>query len=259
MRKYGYLVVEGPHDVWFAYRILSVFGLEWVREFDKLDAFWHQLVPRSFPHKGDLQRRVPVPLFLSSDTHSIAIDSARGDTRLAATVLESWAVLDESKISGIGLILDADDPTNTVAGRFAAVRGLLAQLGIALPQVPGQVTPGSPRCGIFVLPDNSSPGTLETILLDCGKKQYPSLLAGAEHFVNAVDPEDDRFKGKDMNEFTKPAGRSKAVINCVASILKPGKAIQVSIQDNRWVRDETLNLDRVSAVKDFLAELLGLS
>ena len=31
MRKYGYLIVEGPHDVEFVYRLLSPFGLERVQ------------------------------------------------------------------------------------------------------------------------------------------------------------------------------------------------------------------------------------
>jgi hypothetical protein len=45
----------------------------------------------------------------------------------------------------------------------------------------------------------------------------------------------------------------------MASILKPGKAIQMSIQDNHWLREEAvLKLPRLLSIKDFLAKLFAL-
>ena len=57
MPKYGFLVVEGPHDVEFVYRLLNPFGLERVRLEKDLDDFMQPLVPRTFPHGGDLEKR----------------------------------------------------------------------------------------------------------------------------------------------------------------------------------------------------------
>jgi hypothetical protein len=55
-----------------------------------------------------------------------------------------------------------------------------------------------------------------------------------------------------------PAGRNKAMVGSIASILRPGRAIQVSLQDDRWLRDTALALPRVKAVQDFLLKLLEL-
>ena len=46
MPKYGYLVVEGPHDVEFVYRLLSPFGMSRVRLEKDLDPFFSPLIPR---------------------------------------------------------------------------------------------------------------------------------------------------------------------------------------------------------------------
>jgi hypothetical protein len=43
------------------------------------------------------------------------------------------------------------------------------------------------------------------------------------------------------------------VLDC---ILRPGRAVQVSLQDNRWLRDTALGLPRVRAVQEFLMNLL---
>jgi hypothetical protein len=62
----------------------------------------------------------------------------------------------------------------------------------------------------------------------------------------------------DLREIQKPAGRHKAIISSVASILRPGRAVQVSVQDNRWRHDSALSVPRVRAIQDFLTNLLEL-
>ncbi len=64
---------------------------------------------------------------------------------------------------------------------------------------------------------------------------------------------------EDLKELRKPAGRNKAVIGSMASILRPGRAVQVSIQDNRWLRDAALAIPRVKAVQDFLVNLFEMT
>ena len=61
---------------------------------------------------------------------------------------------------------------------------------------------------------------------------------------------------EDLDDLRKPAGRHKAIVGSMASILRPGKAVQVSLQDNRWLRDAALAIPRVKAVQDFLVSLL---
>jgi hypothetical protein len=45
----------------------------------------------------------------------------------------------------------------------------------------------------------------------------------------------------------------------MTSILRPGKAVQTSIQDNRWLRNQALAIPRIAAVQTFLTELFELS
>lgn len=260
MRQYGYLVVEGPHDIDFCARLLSTYQLRRVQLLSDLDPELRELVPRSFPHGGDLLKRVPVPLFLQNEQHVIAIHSAIGDSRLVQTLEETLSTMDHTLFSGLGLMLDADD-SQTAGQRFqrlcTALKALDALKKLALPEQAGKVCEGPPRLGIFVLPDNISQGTLENLLLESATTQYPDLLPAAERYVDdalqkALIPKTHR------DEINKPAGRNKAVIGAMAALFKPGKAIQTSIQDHDWVRGKALSIPRMHAVQKFLEVLFKL-
>ncbi len=160
-------------------------------------------------------------------------------------------------MTGVGILLDADSVA-TPASRYVAVRDRLRSRGFPFPDVEGTVTPGPPHMGGFVLPDNVTPGTLEHLLIDCATHAYPSLLATAITHVDAAIA-DSELTSEDKEDLFKPAGRNKAIVGSIASILRPGKAVQVSIQDNRWLRDTALNLPRVKAVQDFLVKLFELT
>ena len=116
----------------------------------------------------------------------------------------------------------------------------------------------TPRYGAFVLPDNQAQGTLEDILLECGGLVYPGLLSTATAHVNAAS-QDQSLLPEDLKELRKSAGRNKAIIGSVASVLRPGRAVQNSIQDNRWLRDAALAIPRVQAIQDFLVNLLEIA
>ena len=130
MPIYGYLVVEGPHDVEFVAQLLRPHGLARVQLERDLDAFFVPLVPRTYPPGGDLLKRVPVPLFLQSATHVMAVHSAVGNTRLIATIGENAVLLDVARLSAIGVLMDSDGVS--AIDRYNAVRdGLRAGLLIA--------------------------------------------------------------------------------------------------------------------------------
>ncbi len=258
MPKYGYLVVEGPHDVEFVYRLLSPFGFKRIKWLKDLDSFLRPLVPRKFPQDdGDLQKRMPVPLFLQNDSHAVAIHIAGGDSRLVEVVQENTLYLDYALVTGVGILLDSDKDVSATV-RFKAIKDAMSQKGFQLPANPGEIASGTPKYGAYVLPDNKGQGTLEDLLLDSAATVYPSLLASAARHVDAALL-DATLTGDDTKDIRKPAGNKKAIIGAMASILRPGKAVQVSIQDNRWLRNEALAQPRVKAVQDFLVNLLELS
>lgn len=257
MRKLGYLVVEGPHDVEFCYRLLSVAGLSRVQLLKDLDKDLEELVPRSFPHGGDLQKRVPVPLFLQNEQCAIAIHSAVGDSRLVATLQETLATLDASAFTGLGIMLDSDSE-KSASERYDALRQKVRQeIGLVMPDRAGTVSSDQPRLGAYVLPDNTSQGTLENLLLESAALQYPALLPAAADYVNTAW-HTGLIPANHQDDIRKPAGRNKAVIGAMASLFKPGKAVQTSIQDNDWLRSAALNLPSILAVQQFLAELFKL-
>lgn len=255
-RKYGYLVVEGPHDVEFAYRLLSPFGFKRVRFEKDLDSFFASLIPRNYPPDGDLQKRMSIPLFLQNDTHAIAIHSAIGDSRLVGTVEENASLIDLRQVTGIGILLDSDKQISAQK-RYAAIKQDLANIQLVLEEQPGLITQSSPRLGAFVLPDNLAHGTLEDLLLESANLIYPELLAEAKSYVDRASNGNDLID-KDLEDFKKPAGRNKAVIGAMANILRPGKAVQTSIQDNRWLRGEAFTLPCIQKVQDFLKSLFEI-
>lgn len=257
MPQYGYVVVEGPHDVELVYRLLSPLGLRRIQWMADLDPYFHPLVPTKFPHQNDLQKRVPVPLFLASDTHCVAIHSAIGDTRLVSTIEENAILIDFDELTGIGVILDSDSEV-TAQQRYELVKGKLAARGFTLPENPGEITTSQPQMGAFVLPDNQSPGNLEDLFIECAEGCYPGLLASAQLHVEFAKG-DDSFTDPKREDLSNQAKFHKAVVGSIASVLRPGRAVQSSIQDNLWLRGESLKLPRVQAVQAFLQQLLKLN
>ena len=176
MIRYCYIVAEGLQDIEFLVCLLKSYGLKRVTRLSFLDSFWKTLVPTTFPVDDDLMKRVPVPVFLQNTELSVALHSAIGITRLSNTIEESFALIQSSEIFGVGIFLDADG-SETPQERFETLISKLSLLGSSLPSVLGEVTKGSPRCGIFIAPNNSASGTLEDTLLECAKVTYPNLLA----------------------------------------------------------------------------------
>ena len=256
MIRYCYSVAEGLQDIEFLVCLLKSYGLKRVTRLSFLDSFWKTLVPTTFPVDDDLMKRVPVPVFLQNTELSVALHSAIGITRLSNTIEESFALIQSSEIFGVGIFLDADG-SETPQERFETLISKLSLLGSSLPSVLGEVTKGSPRCGIFIAPNNSASGTLEDILLECAKVNYPNLLALSTSYVTGIDI--NQLTQDDLKELKKPAGKNKAVVSSISGILKPGKSLQVSIQDNRWINEQTMVLNSVKLVKIFLDEVTGFA
>jgi hypothetical protein len=262
MRKYGYLVVEGPHDVEFAYRLLSPSGLKRVQHQKDLEPFLSPLIPREYPPKGDLQKRMSTPLFLQNETHAIAIHSAVGDSQLVNVIMDNMdgEVFEFKKMVGIGIFLDSDSQTSP-QNRYDEIKTSLAEKSsqlFILPDDAGTIKKGQPNLGAFVLPDNQTAGTLEDLLLESAELVYPDLLKCAKTYLNCAKT-NANLSTKDLSEL-KNAGENKAIIGVMANIFKPGKSVQVSIQDNGWIRGKALaEVKRIQAVQKFLKDLFEIN
>ena len=253
--EYVLLVVEGPHDVAFVGRILRLFeGFHRIQLERDLAPFWSALVPRAYPPDGDLLKRVPVPSFFQSETHSVAVRSAIGDSKLAIGLAADLLTLGQaSGLGAVGLIIDSDDaaPLDRHAVLATEIR---RKADFTLPEKPGLVM-GSPRRGCFVLPNNKGSGNLETVLFGCAEQVYPALFKHARAYVRQCE-----FEGSSVancEAFQNEPARQKAVVSAISSILKPCKAIQTSIEDNDWISTATMNDPNLSALRNFLRELLN--
>lgn len=250
-------VVEGPHDEAVIGRLLRLRGLEPITKLSALDPFWDRLVPRTFPHRDDLRARVPVPTFYASDQYSSAILSATGINNLISVTNTSLLLLPDG-LSGLGLVLDSDD--REVAASWTTLQTQLPGLGDQAGRV--NTRADGLRVGGYVLPDNQSSGTLEAILLECAAVAYPTLLSAAWAWIDPLNPQDSAIfhNAKERQDLMKPSGKDKAIVGAIANVLRPGKAVQVSLQDNRWLRDpECLKLPKVAALGAFVDAVIGLT
>jgi len=257
MKKHGYLVVEGPHDVECVGRILGMKNLKRVRFLEDLSFYWSRLIPKQYPPKGDLLKRVQVPTFFQNDTHSVAIHCVSGHNQLVSTLCDTMRNDDAlyQEIIGMGIIADADFYDDGAFHRFHELKDALPDAQM-WPEQPGKVSNNNPKRGMFIFPNNKENGTLESVLLHCAQQVYPDILRGAEDFVQHVNT--DGLHRRDKEDFIKPTGKAKASVGCIANILRPGKAIQVSIQDNSWISEHTLHLPELVALHQFLAQLFDL-
>ena len=152
-------------------------------------------------------------------------------------------------------MLDSDD--EPVEQRFGKLKAALERVGIAPPAALGEVSGGTPRVGLFALPEPGTAGTLENILLALGDVAYPELTAAARGYADLWRKKaDGEPTGSDWKEIRKPAGAKKTTIGAMTAVLKPGKSTQVSLEDNRWVSDETKAVLGLQPCIGFLKALL---
>ncbi|KYC96149.1 hypothetical protein B4102_3555 [Heyndrickxia sporothermodurans] len=251
--KYCLFIVEGPHDAAAIGKILTMFKLKIVQDISQLDKFWRRLIPNKFPFEGDLLKRMPVPLFYMNEELSIAIQSANSDSKIFSSLNGTLSNIDTTLLSGIGIFTDADNVTpnikfNSLVNKLSKIdeqdiSTIFNSIGI------GEISTGPLKVGIYVFPNNRDIGTLENLLEQAARLMYPNLHSSAMNYIESVD---DEYKRKWKN-----ADQLKVLVGCISNILKPGKANQVSIQDNNWISDITIRESDISILFKFINKILS--
>lgn len=67
-----------------------------------------------------------------------------------------------SRVNSLGIVRDAE--TGSAQSAFQSVQGSLRRAGLPVPDQPNQRIGGNPSVTVFILPDNTSSGMLETLL-----------------------------------------------------------------------------------------------
>lgn len=265
--KYAIIGVEGPHDQAFIGKVLKLLGFKDFREELKglksyLDPFWRKFIP-VYPKKGNLYKRLDMPSILFNDTISVAIYAGEG-SNLVTNLDDILSNNPEyqTNLSAFGIVADCDksNPSQIVERYTNCFRNYFPDL----PNQAGVVNTNSPRTGIYVLPDNASPGVLDTLLCECGQIAYPAYMKRANSYLDSYLDEFsdiDEFSPKERTSLKwKNFDREKALVATVVSVLKPGKGNTPSIADNNWVSKETQQqVPALANFIEFLTQLLEVS
>jgi hypothetical protein len=251
---YIYFVVEGQHDTAAVGKILKESGFRIVEREEDLDSYWSRMVPRNYPINGNLLKRPPHPTFYQNEKFSIAIHSAGSNNELVKTLKVNLVNLDLSKLRRIGLFIDSDinPPIDCCQKILAEINTQIIEDGIKNSFIgcsPGKVQNNSGfKTGVYVFPDNIHSGTLEDLLLFGAKQNYNDLLEEAQKYVASVK---ETYK----NGWTG-SSRNKVLVGCIANVLKPGRANQVSIQDNDWLNKEILKIKPALELNNFIRDFI---
>ena len=113
-------------------------------------------------------------------------------------VLESIALeMRPAERTALGILVDANDD---LSARWQALAERLRREGVTLPKVPspkGTVVPGERRVGIWLMPDNQTPGELENFVVQLLPEGDP-VWPFAQRFIEDIPHEHRHFKNKEM-------------------------------------------------------------
>lgn len=267
-------VVEGPHDASFFGVELRRRGYEKLEEVNAFDPFWRILIPRVFPTGPRLEHVVRFPdLYrdIANTDRTCAVLVAGGDSRLVSELRATLEAVDGSGVSGICILADADDRPaqhrhDQLCEGLAALNrshapggsegGRAGVSGFPLP-IPslGSIADGTPKLGIFVLPNKEEPGTLDALLLECAQTSFAGIFGLTQGFVMAANEavqSDDRFKA-----LRKPAGKAKAAAGVIGNVLFPGSALSAAIERGKWHEPTSGGEQSLNRFRDFCDALFA--
>lgn len=255
-------VLEGAHDVSFIGRLLIGRGFAKASTFSAIPDKWKALYPRNFPWNGDLLERVArFPEVYQSPGLAIGLINAGSDSQLVPRLRLAIDALGLDDIDCIGIFADADEAV--ADERFKSVQKALADLNrdalaegipgypIDVPSEMAGPTQGKPAVGVFVFPDNSAPGSLESILFECAKLAHVDVSQRAREFIFQMDADLAAGHGS-MTKLRAGMGKQKAVMGVIANVLKPGSSLAVAIEQRGLVGEAALDLVEVKRISAFI-------
>ncbi|MDE7220489.1 MAG: hypothetical protein K2O45_12860 [Oscillospiraceae bacterium] len=257
---FSLVICEGVHDVRAVCRILDFKGFREAEVFSDIPGPLRNAIPRQYPVQGNdakLTWLVTHPSFLFRNGYWVLVSNAGGESKLGthlSGILPAFRKeYADAALRGIAILADAD--TKDAAKRKPE---LLCQLRDAFRDSENfEADPSEPErlklygnikpLAMYIFPDNQGPGTLETVLLAGAGREYPELLSKADEYVAYAET---CPYAKDLS---KNCNREKATVGVIANALRPGRANQTSIQDNKWFTKESLaQLPLHRSLSDFI-------
>lgn len=254
-RKCALIGVEGNHDQAFLSKIFrELLHFSKCEDQKNLDALWRKFIPVYPPKTGRLHLRLDMPSILYTDTLSVAIYAGEG-SRLVDNLKDKLSDIDYlNSLSAFAIVADADKqkPAEVAKKYHDELREYFPDFPFEISET-GSVTATTPRLGIYILPNNSAQGVLDTLLCACGEIAYPMYMERAKSYISQFSDEEIKQIG------WKPFDKEKATVATIASILKPGKTNTASISDNAWISTQTeQQISSLQNLTTFLRKLLSI-
>lgn len=183
----SYLACEGQHDAALLGRLLGIGGFTPVTSrLQVQNGPFKKFVPSKYP--DNLLGRPPEPHFWLNVDHLVAVHPVGGDGALPAALATVCAQV-QGQLNHVGVFIDADDiiPVIRMSNLWTAIIAKNDDPGFIFPVVPGGIIGNSPKCGVFVLPDNKNGGSVETVLSSCANTAYPDLYQKAGTYLATID------------------------------------------------------------------------
>jgi uncharacterized protein DUF3226 len=260
------IIVEGAHDASFLGRLLKARGFAFANKLSLVPVDWKILFPKTFPMDGEtLDRVMRFPEIFTQDDLTIGITTSGSDSRLISTLRFVIDAMGLASLSGIAVFIDTDK--HDTISRFAAIQKQITAMNnaaleegqpgypIAVPQIAGVMETGAPPVGVFLFPDNSKPGALEDILLECARINHPDIATRATALVTDLDKKYPAGHA-DLKALRTGVGKGKAMVGTIANVLRPGASVAVSLAQTNWMARPAFEHALVSGVDAFLGALL---
>jgi len=262
MRNY-LIVCEGPHDSATIGKVLKTLKFSQIKTISGISECWKKILPTKYPFNEDrLDRVSPVPdFYINSDNSiSVAIKSTEGDSKLIEEldlILISLERKELEQIKGVSIFLDADDKNaNTRIENLYKLIDKDSDITFkaeSFKNKVGNINGVNMKTNIFVFPNNEGMGTLEDLLIEIGQKEYSDLIEKAINLVESI-PKEYELK------LLKGSKKKKSIIGIVSNILKPGKANQITIADDKWITlEKRESCESLSRLYDNIIDFISIN
>jgi len=143
-----------------------------------------------------------------------------------------------SNLEAIAIIRDADE---SVENTFKSVGGVLKESGLQTPKNPGEFSQGTPKVGVYIMPDNKNSGALETLCLRTVKDKKE--MDCVKQFIDYANRLENPPKEKDID---------KAKVQAFLAIMpKVPDMLGIGSQKGYWDFDSP----QLTPLREFLSEL----
>lgn len=184
-------------------------------------------------------------LFKKREISDIQIMESGGKDQFSKKLPEIIKLPDFRIISSLAVIRDAD---NDAKAAFKSVCSALENNNLQIPKKFSSFSLGSPRIGIFIIPDGNSQGMLESLCLSTVESgESKGLVKCVDSFMNCVET-----ASANNQNYKPPKNLNKARCRAFLAAMEDDvSSLGIATEKNYW----NLSSDKLKPLLDFLNSL----